>query len=58
MTPAQQKREHQTVWHLVSALAGMCAALPEKVVDELTGYLWDEDEAAKIKEAGASLSNE
>lgn len=52
MTPGQQKREYETVWHLVSALAGMTAALPDKIVDTLTGYLWDEEEAGKIKAAG------
>ena len=49
---AQKEREYATVFHMVAALAGQCAGSPEKVVDLLTGYLWDEEEAGGIKEAG------
>lgn len=48
-TPAAQLREYDTVAHLISALSSMCAAEPNKVVDLLTGYLWDEEEAGNIK---------
>ena len=38
---------------LVAALAGQCAAAPEKVIDLLTGYLWDAEEAVRLKETAA-----
>jgi len=47
----QEAREHKTVKHLVDALATLCAAHSDKVVDLLTGYLWDESEASSIKSA-------
>ena len=45
------RREFRTAWLLVAALSEMCAADPMKTVDLLTGYLWDEEEAGRIKEA-------
>ena len=50
----QQQREYRTVSYLVSALSNMCAGSPNKVIDLLTGYLWDEEEAGKIKDANQS----
>lgn len=47
------KREFRTAWLLVAALSEMCAAEPNQTVDLLTGYLWDEEEAGRIKEANA-----
>ena len=42
----------RTKWRLVVSLAGMCDILdPNDLVDHLTCYLWDEEEAGKIKEA-------
>ncbi len=35
--------------NLVRALAVMCAADADKIIDLLTGYLWDEEEAGAIK---------
>jgi hypothetical protein len=46
-----QQREYRTVSYLVSALANICAAPPNKIIDLLTGYLWDEEEAGEIKMA-------
>jgi hypothetical protein len=46
-----QQREYRTVSYLVSALANICAAPPNKIIDLLTGYLWDEEEAGEIKQA-------
>lgn len=40
----QNLREYRAVAHLVNALATMCAASPTKVVDLLSGYLWDDAE--------------
>lgn len=45
------KREiqiHKTVAHLVAALATLCAASPQAIVERLSGYLWAQDEAASI----------
>jgi hypothetical protein len=44
-----QEREYRSVSYLVSTLANMCAGSPNKIIDLLTGYLWDEEEAGKIK---------
>jgi hypothetical protein len=44
-----QEREYRTVSYLVSTLANICAGSPNKVIDLLTGYLWDKEEAEKIK---------
>jgi len=42
-------REYEAVWHLVSALAALCSATPEMVIDRLTNCLWLPDEAEAIK---------
>jgi hypothetical protein len=47
----RQQREYQTVLHLVSALGNICAASPVMIIDALTGFLWDEEEAGEIKRA-------
>ena len=44
-----QEREYRTASYLVSTLANMCAGSPNKIIDLLTGYLWDKEEADKIK---------
>ena len=44
-----QQREYRTVSYLVSTLANMCAGSPNKIIDLLTGYLWDQEEAIMIK---------
>lgn len=51
MNEREQKSEYQTVSYLVSALANICAAPPNTVIDRLTGLLWDEEEAGEIKRA-------
>lgn len=51
MTEKEQQREHRTVSFLVSALANICAASPNQIIDNLTGLLWDEEEAGQIKRA-------
>lgn len=48
-----EQRSYETTGHLVAALAGQCAGAPEKVVDLLTGYLWDEEEAVRLKNTAA-----
>lgn len=51
MTESEQQREYRTVSYLCSTLANICAAPPNMVIDALTGFLWDEEEAGKIKSA-------
>lgn len=41
--------EYAVIKNTVSILAVMCAANPNKIIDLLTGYLWDEEEAGAIK---------
>lgn len=53
VTASAQERSYETAAHLVAALAGHCAGAPEKVIDLLTGYLWDEEEAARLKNTAA-----
>ena len=49
MDEKEQQREYKTVSYLILTLANICAASPDKIVDNLTGYLWDEEEAGQIK---------
>ena len=51
MTPNEQQQEYRTVSYLISALANICQQSPNKVIDRLTGLLWDEEEAEAIKKA-------
>jgi hypothetical protein len=53
-----QQREYRTVSYLVSTLANICEASPNKIIDLLTGYLWDEEEAGEIKVANINAGDE
>ena len=44
-----EDQEYKIVGHCVSILATMCAADKVKIIEVLTGYLWDEEEAGDIK---------
>ena len=46
-----QQREYKTVHKLIETLASMCAGSDKAIIENLTGYLWDEEEAGKIKAA-------
>ena len=46
-----QQRDDRTVSYLVSTLANICAGSPNQIIDLLTGYLSDEEEAGIIKVA-------
>ena len=52
-----EQRSYEVTAHLVAALAGQCAGAPEKVIDLLTGYLWDADEAVRLKEYAAQQAS-
>jgi len=45
----REKRERAACYRMVSALAALCAANEGKIIDLLSGYLWDEEEAEQIK---------
>jgi hypothetical protein len=45
----QLQKEYKICWNAVSTLAEMCAASESVIIDQLTGYLWDEEEAGEIK---------
>lgn len=49
---SRKQVEYHTIWHLISILAVMCSADPNRIVDILTEYLFDEKEAQGIKDAG------
>ena len=44
-------RDIQVINGMVNALAGYCAATHGMIIRELTGWLWTEDEAAKLTSA-------
>jgi hypothetical protein len=46
----KKKYEYILICNVISTLAIICAASPEKIIRILTGYLWDEEEAFGIKE--------
>jgi len=62
ITPERNRRmtkeeiEYHTIAHLVSVLAVMYAANPEKIIDLLAAYLFIEEEARDIKEILKDIS--
>jgi len=48
-----EEQEHKMIWLLLSSLSVMCDdTSPCELVDLLTGHLWCEEEAGRIKDAG------
>ena len=47
------KREYAICRHAVGVLSEMCAMSPERIIELLTGQLWDEEEAAGIMAANS-----
>jgi hypothetical protein len=45
----ENKRQMQTTYLIVQSLASMCAGSPHKIIDLLTGYLWNEEESGGLK---------
>ena len=41
--------EYAVAKNAINILCVLCAANSDIVIDSLTGYLWDEEEASKIK---------
>ena len=58
MTDQEQQLEYRTVSYLVSAIANICAAPPNMIIDALTGIIWDEEEAGQIKTANQPQGDE
>lgn len=54
MNETEQQREYRTVSYLITAIANICLASPNQIIDRLTGLLWDEDEADMIKRANTN----
>ena len=51
----KQDIEYAVIKNIVKVLAVMCTANPEKIIDILTGYLWDEEEAGYIKRSSGEF---
>ena len=45
------ERDYAVLINCINTISVTCAGSPEKIVDLLTGYLWDEEEAGEIKES-------
>ena len=43
--------EYKVLRNTVRILAVLCEATEQRIVEELTGFLWDEEEAGKILRA-------
>jgi hypothetical protein len=54
----QNLREYKVCYSAVSVLASMCAGSENKIIDLLTGYLWDEEEAGSIKKASGPTNKQ
>ncbi|MCP5019645.1 MAG: hypothetical protein GY938_30830 [Ketobacter sp.] len=51
MGEVSERKQYRIAGCSITTLAVLCAADEDKIVDLLTGYLWDEEEAGQIKEA-------
>ena len=47
--------EHATIKNTIRILSVMCSAKEDKIIDLLTGYLWDEEEAGDIKRSSGKF---
>jgi hypothetical protein len=45
----QQSKDYISVAHMIQAIATVCCASDEIIIDRLIGYLWDPDEAELLK---------
>lgn len=44
-------KDYWLTYHSILGLSAICGGDVDTIVDKLTGYLWEEDEAKKIKAA-------
>lgn len=55
ITMTQKEIEYAVAKNLIKSLSLICAANPEKIIDLLTGYLWDEEEAGDVKRSSGDF---
>lgn len=58
MTEQERQCEFRTVSYLVSTLTNIYKVSPNRIIDVLTGFLWDEEEAGQIKIANTSKKSQ
>jgi hypothetical protein len=51
----EKDREYAVLANAVDTLSVVCAGNREMIIDLLTGYLWDEEEAGGIKESSGKF---
>ena len=51
----KEEIEYAVIANTVDTLSVLCTADREKIIDILTGYLWDEEEAGLIKESSGKF---
>lgn len=45
----EEERDYKIIKNAVNILSITCCANPDKIIELLTGYLWDEEEVGEIK---------
>jgi len=53
-----QKNEYTIVFNAVNILSLMCSKERDEIIDILTGYLWNKEEASMIKESDGKIYTE
>jgi len=51
----EKEIEYAVISNLINSLCCLCAANKNEVIDLLTGYLWDEEEARDIKRSSGEF---
>jgi hypothetical protein len=51
----KEEIEYAVIANAVDTLSILCAGDRDKIIDLLTGYLWDEEEASWIKKSSGKL---
>jgi hypothetical protein len=54
---AENNRDYQTIACLCQSIGNICCAGSSKIVDNLTGFCWDEEEAGMIKRYLLTMPN-
>lgn len=48
---SKEQQEYAVIKNAIQTISVLCAAEEDTVIDKLTGYLWDENEAEQIKKS-------
>lgn len=56
-TRYQASIEYAVISNAVDTLSVMCAGNRDKIIELLTGYLWDEEEAGDIRSSSGRFEN-